>query len=326
MSPPNSALVVVLERNRRVGQRITRVLSAAVGLGHVAYIDDIADLASVVGEDTRLLACSDVDIGDVAATLCPTYRDLRLLAWFRDDPKPAIAVARAEPALGNIVGWPSFQSMPRAWELSLCARRLCDPPGDPPGLVDLLHWGAFERIWSPETTVDRDVVVAEVSQMILQIGLPTRAADRIAEIAHELVMNAMYDAPVDGDGYPRYAYDRTQDLVLAENERPLVRLATDGIVLGLEVIDGFGGLTRDHVFEGVARGLEALDRSNGNDVVDTSHGGAGLGIARIHGNGAALICDVVPGHFTRVISLHAIDISPREMRALPASLHYFHSP
>lgn len=326
MSQPNSALVVVLERNRRVGQRIARVLTAAIGLGDVAYIEDVADLHGLVGETTRLVACNDIDVGDVAAALCPTYHDLRLLAWFRDDPSDAIAVAQKQPALGNILGWPSFQSMPRPWELALCGRRLCDPLDASPGLVDLLRWGAVERMWSPETTIDRDVVVAEVSQMVLQLGLPARAADRISEIAHELLMNAMYDAPVDRDGQPRYAYDRTQDLVLGETERPVVKLATDGIVLGLEVIDRFGGLTRDQVLNGVERGLRALDRDHCDDVVDTSHGGAGLGMAKIYRGSAALVCDVAPGHFTRVISLHELDISPREMRALPASLHYFHSP
>ena len=48
------------------------------------------------------------------------------------------------------------------------------------------------------------------------------------ELAHELLMNAMYDAPTDSRGRPRYSYDRKQDIVLDEGEVPTLRLGTDG--------------------------------------------------------------------------------------------------
>ena len=317
----------MLERNRPVGQRIARVVSAAIGMGQVACIERPDDLDGLVGPATQLVACGELDIESVAAELCPRYDDLRLLAWASENPARVIAVAQREPALSNIIGWPSYQSMPRPWEIGLCARRLCDPLDDGPGLVDLLRWGAVERTWQPSTTIDRDVVVAEVSQVVLQIGAAPRTADRVAEIAHELLMNAMYDAPVDERGRPRYAYDRSQDLVLGESERPTLSLATDGMALGLEVIDPFGGLKREHAIDGVARGLSVSSPGSDQmeDIVDTSHGGAGLGMAKLYTGSAVLLCDVSPGRVTRVISLHEIDISPREMRALPGSLHFFMS-
>jgi len=40
------------------------------------------------------------------------------------------------------------------------------------------------------------------------------------ELAHELLMNAMYDAPVDVQGRPKYAHDRKQSITLDPEEAP----------------------------------------------------------------------------------------------------------
>lgn len=205
----------------------------------------------------------------------------------------------------------------------MTTRRLVDPYAPSPGLHELLRWGATFFEWTPSTTIDRDVVVAEVSQLVLQVGASSRLADRIAEVAHELLMNAMYDAPIDENGRPRYAYDRTQDIVLGASERPTLRFATDGMLMGLQVIDPFGGLQRWHVVDGITRGLFAPEHQEMKDIVDTSHGGAGLGMAKLYKGSSILVIDVMPGASTTVTSLHELDISPRELRSLPGSLHYF---
>jgi hypothetical protein len=137
-------------------------------------------------------------------------------------------------------------------------------------------------------------------------------------------MNAMYDAPIDGRGRPRYTHDRRRDLVLEESEIPTLRLGTDGAHLALQAHDPFGGLRRHHVFEGITRGLSAraADASRG-DVLDTSRGGAGLGMLKIYAAGAVLVIDVAPTSSTMVTSFWDLDVNPREFRSLPASLHFF---
>jgi len=39
-------------------------------------------------------------------------------------------------------------------------------------------------------------------------------------------MNAMYDAPIDAYGGAKYAGDRKAHIVLADHERPVMRIAT----------------------------------------------------------------------------------------------------
>ena len=58
------------------------------------------------------------------------------------------------------------------------------------------------------------------------------------------------------------------------------------------------------------------------DVLDTSHGGAGLGIMRMYSSCAALFFDVVRGRQTRVTALVDLDLGAREWRGLPCSVHF----
>ena len=323
MSEPLSPWVVVLESNRRVGQRIARVMASAVGLGRVAYIDQAAELSTVVGPDTRIIAFGERQIEQVVEWDGRAYPEVSYLVWISERAQRLFDIARELPAMSNFVGWPSFHSMPRPWELTMVARRLIDPYEPPPSIMDLLRWGATAMEWTPSSTIDRDIAVAEISQLVFELCDMQRVADRVAELVHELLMNAMYDAPRDGQGRLRYALDRRQDIVLGELERPTLRLGTDGMQLAVEVTDPFGALERDHVMSGVARGLAAVGSSDTSAIIDTSHGGAGLGIAKLYMGSAGLIIDVQPGLSTTVTSLHDLDISPREMRSMPGSLHYF---
>jgi hypothetical protein len=102
----------------------------------------------------------------------------------------------------------------------------------------------------------------------------------------------MYDAPVDAAGHPKYAGDRKAKIELVDAEQPIVHVGTDGSQLALQVLDPFGRLERRHVIDGLARGLSGGE-------MDTSHGGAGLGMAVCHNAASAMIFDVAPGGIRR---------------------------
>jgi hypothetical protein len=61
-SPAPKTKIAVLERNRVVGQRIARVMSASSGLGAVPVVDDPADLHGVLDAGPLLLGCDAVDL------------------------------------------------------------------------------------------------------------------------------------------------------------------------------------------------------------------------------------------------------------------------
>jgi hypothetical protein len=334
MSVRTSAVVVVVERNRRIGERVGRILAAAIGLEHVACVDEPAALPAHVGEETRLVACGEGDIEQVGEWFFKLYPQLRFLVWTTEEPARVMAVAASQPRLSNVLGWPRFASLPRPWELAMAARRLVFPDTPAPPVTALTHWGATQLLWAPRTGLERDRVVAEVGEVVQRAGGDPPTAERVSSVAHELLVNAMYEAPVDAYGRPRYVGDRTRDLALEEGERPTLRLVTDGVILAVEVTDPFGGLERAHVFERIARGLAAEAGAgdpalgageDGDGGADAAHGasGAGTGMVRLYRDSAVLLVDVLRGQATRVISLHELNVSAREVRRMVGSLHYF---
>jgi hypothetical protein len=310
----------VLERNRTMAQRIGRVMRSASGLAKVAIEEDPASLRAQLGSDPQLLACDAADV-DLAIEWADTrFPNMQVMAWTSsgETVDALLATAKRSKAFAGIIGWPSFASMPRPWEIALATRRLVDREATAPKLGELFTWGATSVKFRPRTTRDRDHAVAEISDLSERAGAQPRVQKRIAEVAHEMLMNAMYDAPVDSEtGAPLYAHDRKQDVSLSDQEAPTFRFATDGVHVALQVVDPFGRLTRDHVIDGILRGRSSTQ------VLDTSNGGAGLGLYQIYSLSTVLIIDVSPQRYASVTSFFDLDVAPREARGMPVSLHLF---
>jgi hypothetical protein len=317
--------IAVLERNRVVGQRIARVMCAAGRLAEVPTVDEPVKLHSLFSARPKVLGCDALHL-DEARGLLAKYPTLHLIVWTADEVNRVLSLAQEEPRISSIIGWPSFESMPRPWEIALGVARVLEPSGTRPRLADLLGWGATIIKWRPQTSRERDQAVSEVVRWSCRAGASARTAERMGELAHELLMNAMYDAPLDRDRIPRYSHDRKQDIVLDEAEVPTLRLGTDGVHIALQVIDPFGALRRHHVFEGILRGMSAKTSGEPAAVLDTSGGGAGLGMIKIYSAGAVLIVDVEQNAETCVTSFYDLDVNPREQRSLPISLHFFEAP
>lgn len=323
-SPSLSGLprIGVLDSNRAVAQRVGRVLRAASGLASVAIESDPATLRTMLDDDPILLACDAADIDIAVDWATRRYPAMSIIAWSNGD-MSALLEAAKHPQVVSVLGWPAFASMPRPWEVAMAARRIVDTQAVSPRLGELLPWGSTVQRFRPRSSVERDVVVAEVRTLCERTGASSRTAERVAEVAHELLMNAMYDAPVDDSGYAKYAHDRKQELALEDDEIPMFRFASDGINVALQVVDRFGRLSREHTLAGIARGRAAAEDG---PVLDTSNGGAGLGLSRIYHQSTIMITDVAPNRFTSVTAFFDLDVNPREARSLPVSLHMLERP
>ncbi|MEQ1569047.1 MAG: hypothetical protein ABMA64_25645 [Myxococcota bacterium] len=311
--------VVVVEQNRNAGTRIARVLAAAAGFVPSVCGSDPEALKAELPSEPGLLGCDAADLPRVLPWL-DLWPDLRLVVWSTRAPAELVALARNDPRIRSIVGWPSFGSTPRPFELGVIARRWMNEEALPP-LANLLPWGNHVRTWRPNTSAARDGVVAEVGSLLNGVGVGPRTAAKASDVAHELLMNAMYVAPIDGRGEPKYARDRRGEVTLTPREVPTLRLAFDGQILVLEAQDPFGRLADHQVLDGVLRGFANHDA--GTVELDVGRGGAGLGMAMVYASSVALMIEVRPGETTRVLWFHDVEIAPRDYRALPASLHLF---
>ena len=321
MTEGGQCRIGVLESNRTVATRVARVLRSASGLSEVAVASDPGSLRSAFSDEPVLLACDAADL-DLALEWCDTrYPPMSVISWTSGDMEPMLEAARRSAHFASLIGWPAFASMPRPWELGLATRRIIDPGSGAPRLSELFPWGSTVQKYRPRSTHDRDFVVGEVSSLAERAGAMSRLIQRVGEVAHEMLMNAMYDAPVDEHGDPIYAHDRKRDLELGEREAPTFRFAADGVNLAMQVVDPYGRLKRAHVLEGIRRGRGG--GSDSSDVIDTSGGGAGLGLSRIYSQSSVMVVDVEPKRYTSVTVFFDMDVNPREARSMPVSLHFF---
>lgn len=323
---PGTCRLGILERNRALGTRLARVLSCATGFSDVAVADEPELLVDRLGGAPTLLACDVADVKILAGWAESIFPGSQIIVWTNGAMAPLLEVAMTSNAVTSMLGWPSFESMPRPWELSLAARRIVDPDVPPPRLAELFGWGSTVVKYRPRTTADRDAVVSEVQWLGEKAGAPPRTAEKLAEVAHELLMNAMYDAPVDAAGRARYALDRKSEISLEDHEIPTFRLASDGVNLALQVVDTFGRLKRNQVLKSVSRGLAAVAGELAGEVLDTSHGGAGLGLFKIYSSSASTVVEVEPGRYTMVTAFFDMNVNAREARTMPVSLHFFGRP
>ncbi len=295
-----------------VNRRLVRFLNCA-GLDPVG-VDDPAKVEEHL-ESAQLIIADAFD-GDMVAQHVRKKPSVRAILFTAEPLERCLRYTLEHPQISNIMGRPNFETWPRDWELTMVLRRLARPDESGPPFGSFLNWGFTGFQEKIADTKGRDDMVANVGKFISGLGVPKRVGDMYAELAHEMLMNAMFDAPVDAAGNHKYALDRKAVISLEPAEQPTLRLATDGARLVIQVTDPFGRLQRKHVFNGLARGLAGGE-------MDTSHGGAGLGMVVCHNSTVAMIFDVQRGRKTEVTGVFDLDLNLREFRMQGKSLHYF---
>ena len=169
--------------------------------------------------------------------------------------------------------------------------------------------------------LERDTVIERLTGVVRALGGGRRMVDSVALVADELVTNAIYNAPRDPDGQPRYASrSRREKVTLEPTEYVRLDYGSDGRTFGIAVTDNFGGLTPETIRRGMERCLTA------DDQIEQKQGGAGLGIYTALGSVNQLVVNVEEGVKTEVIALWDLERRGRGTGAAsPGSLHVFAS-
>jgi hypothetical protein len=272
----------------------------------------------------RVVLCWAEDAVAVTKRCSELLPRSKVVVWVPDANPEAFEVASTTPSIACLIGWPPGAELPTLWELGFSLRRL---GGDEEPLLPNipLIWRGYGGVWYPRSTEDLFATLDDVMSVLGRAQLNTRIARRVLGVAHEMLMNALYDAPAD-DGKPRFAHDRTMRIHLDVAEAPSFELRTDGLSLMLQVTDPFGRLRREHVYSSLMRGIRSRHAKSSDQVIDTSGGGAGLGLHRIISDASTAIFDVREGSSTSVTATFDLGQSNRERRRQPTSLLYFGGP
>jgi hypothetical protein len=311
---------VVFERNKMVHRRIARILTCAGwevrSVEQPESLDAAAIAALVDPAQPTLLVADGFDLDLVCRAIQGRPRAHVLLYTGEPDERNGgrlLQRALEEPRIVGILGRASFEAPPREADLLAVAAQARGGPPIP--FEAQAAWGASAFAYAITDAAERDGAVREVIAFTARLGAPKRVGEMLGELAHELIMNALYDAPVDGAGRPLYAHDRKAEIRVAREDAAVIRCASDGVRLAIEVTDRFGRLERQHVFGGLVRALKS-------GQMDQAGGGAGLGMMVAYRSTTALFFDVVRGQRTRVTGLFELDLNLREFKQLPKTIHF----
>jgi hypothetical protein len=173
------------------------------------------------------------------------------------------------------------------------------------GLDELMAHGTEIHTRVVADHADKTRCMAQLSARLDELGVARRHREPIEQCVDEMVMNALYDAPLDAQGRRLFAGVSVRDRIgLRSEHSAIVRYGHDGRRFAVSVRDAFGSLDRATVLAALHKCLHA------ERPVESRAGGAGLGLyLMLHASSAVQLC-VVPGIATEVICLFELD-APR---------------
>ncbi|MEN0068008.1 MAG: hypothetical protein AAGA48_38115 [Myxococcota bacterium] len=292
--------------------------SAASGMPLIAG-PTVADTMGRLAGVCRLMVVGPDQL-DEAVAVTKDYPNIRIAVLTPETTDRLIGTALRVPQIVGLLAW--LPAGVRPWELSYITRRAVAPEQHTPPSSQMLLWGGSTVTWHPRTSEDRERAVRAVELVATRFGITRRVAATAADAAHELLMNAMYDAPIDSRGRRRYAGDRQASIALEQGEVPTMQLTVDSSHLALDVSDPFGRLPRQKVFGGILRGRSGAQAPRWGTVIDDSEGGAGLGLFNLFHSSAVLRVEVAKGRHTLVSWMVDRAVPIRDRRTMARSLHF----
>ena len=171
----------------------------------------------------------------------------------------------------------------------------------------------LEHVLAPGTSIHTQVVsdyqgksrcMSRVTALVEQVRVPRKYRVPIEQCIDEMVMNALYDAPVDAQGHHLFSGIPTRTRITMRTEQDvLVRYACDGKQFAVSVRDAFGTLDRSTV-------LRYLHKCLGSEQqIDRKAGGAGLGLYLMVNASTAVTFHVVPGIATEVLCVFDLEVT-----------------
>ena len=123
---------------------------------------------------------------------------------------------------------------------------------------------------------------------------PVRGA--IGQVCEELLMNALYDAPVDANGKPVFADVDPHDRTTSRSPRPVsIRYAATDQLFAIAVRDRFGRLAKNTILSYIDKCIHSPDQ------IDRKTYGAGLGLYLVANAAATYVVNVAYGIATEVV-------------------------
>jgi len=163
----------------------------------------------------------------------------------------------------------------------------------------------IEKYLPPETPVHyarlrdfagRGRAIQTVLDFAEESKLRRQVRGAIGQVCEELLMNALYDAPVDADGQPMFADVDPHDRIETRSPRPVsIRYAATDQSFAIAVRDRFGRLAKNTVLAYIDKCIHSPTQ------IDRKTYGAGLGLYLVANAAATYVVNVAYGIATEVV-------------------------
>ncbi len=146
----------------------------------------------------------------------------------------------------------------------------------------------------------RSEAIDQITAFAAESKVRRQVRTNIAQVCEELLMNALYNAPVDEYGRPMFANVTPKDRLDLESPRPVsIRYLVSDQYFGVSVRDRFGTLTKETVLRYIHKCLHSRQQIDGKTL------GAGLGLYLVASRTREYIINIAPGIATEAIALFA---------------------
>ncbi|HKE17369.1 MAG TPA: tetratricopeptide repeat protein [Kofleriaceae bacterium] len=232
----------------------------------------------------------------------------------RGDLATSVAAMRSHERVAGVLALEHL----RVADLAAMTARLV--VGDIFGLDKVLPWGTRVQSMRVADYPEKAIAVSQISAFAAAVGVRRSHRERIERCCDEMLMNALYDAPVGADGTPlprARAFERAAThrpahgsgpFPLGREDSALVQFGFDGQRFAVAVRDRFGRFERDTLLRYLHHCLhsdEQMERREG--------GGAGLGLYMMSRSASSLMFNLRPGAATECICLFDLDSSRIEL-------------
>jgi len=281
--------VIAVSPDKAFGKQLAIALKAAGGA-----VDSYRALEDMSSELQAALLVMHLDgelAGASAAILGRLVGDTRVIAVI---PRSNLAaVVDIMQASERVAGMMVAEDLDPSALSAMATRVLA---GDIFGLEKLVPWGTLVHSNLVGDFQEKSVCIAQVSEFAEAMGVRRKYRESIEQCLDEMLMNALYDAPVDEQGRQIFAEIPTKTRIsLRVEQKVVVQYACDGKQFVLAVRDAFGTLERSTVLRYLHKCLHAEQQ------IDRKVGGAGLGLYLMVNAASEVYFNVLPGVATEAV-------------------------
>jgi PEGA domain len=294
--------VIAISPDKAFGKQLAIALKAAGGT-----IDSYLSLDAISNELQAALVVMHLDgelAGASAEILGRLVGDTRVIAVLpRSNLAAVVDIMQANDRVAGMMVAENLDVN----ALSAMATRIL--AGDIFGLEKYVPWGTLIHSHLVGDFQEKSNCIAQVSEFAEAMSVRRKYREGVEQCLDEMLMNALYDAPVDEQGRQIFAEIPTKTRIsLRVEQKAVVQYACDGKQFVLAVRDAFGTLERATVLRYLHKCLHAEQQ------IDRKVGGAGLGLYLMVNAASEVYFNVLPGVATEAVCVFDLVASKLQLQ------------